>query len=482
MDLKKWGKGGPAMKISFPCPGCGKTLNATDRLSGRRAKCPHCMKVVVVPAVAGPLPPASAKPPPASASAPTPSPSDLPSGAPSRGRSDPSVAKPRPAAAAHVAAATKARQPAAGSARGGRPANAGPAARWQADRSSSGQWPPKYLYCVFGLALLPLAISLMTDSGDAFDERLERTLEASPEAAERFYILIEKDDVDRDDLLELFPAQRIHGAHLGVGSWMHWLYAFLSAGVFFAAILTLFPRGRAEPLHMVAVALGTATLGIVSLLAFQWVAQFARGFNLIGGNVIVLAFFYIVKFIGFSYGAANDPETGFLLSFLGFTCGVGFCEELVKATPVLMHVRGGGNLLWRGVCMWGLASGVGFGVAEGIIYAGDFYNGISSGGTYVIRFVSCVALHAVWAGAVGISVYNRRDMVQADADWGDFLATWILVLGVPMILHGLYDTLLKRDYSGGALLAALLSFAWLIWMIERARAREPEIRRAAAPR
>lgn len=279
--------------------------------------------------------------------------------------------------------------------------------------------------------------------------------------------------VTLDDLLELLPDQRIEGAHLSSASWMHWPYGILSGVGFFSLILGLFPWGKAKPLHLVVVALATATLGILSLLAFQWVANLTQGVILYGRNVIVLLLFYIVKFIGFSYSAANDPEAGFWLSFVGFTCGVGFCEELTKAMPVLLHVRGEGRLRWRGVCMWGLASGIGFGVAEGIMYSRDFYNGVAKGGIYVVRFVSCVGLHATWSAAAAISIYNNRKMVQTDSQWSDLLGTCIKVLGVPIVLHGLYDTLLKRQMEGLALLAAVLSFLWLVFMVERARRHEP---------
>jgi len=49
------------------------------------------------------------------------------------------------------------------------------------------------------------------------------------------------------------------------------------------------------------------------------------------GHGIATLIFYVIKLIGFSYHAADDPENGFLLSFLGFTIGVGLCEEFTKA-------------------------------------------------------------------------------------------------------------------------------------------------------
>lgn len=38
----------PAAKVSFPCPGCGKSMAAPATMTGKRAKCPQCQTVFVV--------------------------------------------------------------------------------------------------------------------------------------------------------------------------------------------------------------------------------------------------------------------------------------------------------------------------------------------------------------------------------------------------------------------------------------------------
>jgi RsiW-degrading membrane proteinase PrsW (M82 family) len=178
--------------------------------------------------------------------------------------------------------------------------------------------------------------------------------------------------------------------------------------------------------------------------------------------------FYIVKFIGFSYHAATDKNTGFWLSFLGFTFGVGLCEEITKALPVIIWLRKDNKLDWRAACSLGLASGVGFGVAEGIMYAGHYYNGVMPFDIYLTRFISCVALHATWTAAVCLMAkQNLAGFDSNDAtDWAKHL---LIIISVPAVLHGLYDTLLKKEMEGYALLIALASFAWLAFMIERSR-------------
>jgi RsiW-degrading membrane proteinase PrsW (M82 family) len=119
--------------------------------------------------------------------------------------------------------------------------------------------------------------------------------------------------------------------------------------------------------------------------------------------------------------------------------------------------------------MWGLASGVGFGVAEGIMYSSRYYNGIHACDIYVIRFVSCVALHAVWSAAVALLIWNNQEKFVRDTHWTDFALAVLMVQGVPMVLHGLYDTMLKKDMQVWALATAVVSFVWLAFLAEYTR-------------
>jgi RsiW-degrading membrane proteinase PrsW (M82 family) len=134
------------------------------------------------------------------------------------------------------------------------------------------------------------------------------------------------------------PNERFEGAHLAHSTWVPWLYALLAATAFLGLILLAFHRGQVNPLHIVLIGLCTATFGIVFLFSVQWMASATDGI-FIRGNWILMLIFYFVKFVGFSYGAADDPSNGFLLSFIGFTFGVGLCEEFTKAMPVIVRAR-----------------------------------------------------------------------------------------------------------------------------------------------
>lgn len=328
----------------------------------------------------------------------------------------------------------------------------------------------RFLYFAVLLAIVPLAVSIAGGEGD-LGERLGQTFATYPETSE---IEVEP-GMDADDLLQRVadttPEHRIIGAHLSTDSWMHWIYALLSAGAFLAIAIFLFERGTANPQQLLGVGATTATLGILSLLLIHFAASFTSGI-LISRNVIVLIIFYVLKFIAFSYHCASDPDNGFLLSFFGYTLGVGLCEELVKAAPVLLRMRSPRGIDWRGACVWGLASGVGFGVAEGIMYSSDSYNGVHAWDAYLVRFVSCVALHAVWSAAVGIMVWHQRNKLAGDLDWKELTLVVLISLSAPMILHGLYDTMLKRDMPALALVTAIVSFAWLAGLIEWTRNQE----------
>jgi len=133
-----------------------------------------------------------------------------------------------------------------------------------------------------------------------------------------------------------------------------------------------------------------------------------------------------------------------------------------------------------------MASGVGFGVAEGLLYSTKMYHGVAPASFYLVRFASCVALHAVWSASVGITIFQSRAVVSrvvgavvfgGNFRWEEIAWPLLRVLGVAMALHGLYDALLTEQWIVPALLVALVSFGWLGWQVESAReqdARQPE--------
>jgi RsiW-degrading membrane proteinase PrsW (M82 family) len=316
--------------------------------------------------------------------------------------------------------------------------------------------------------MLPLVVSLLAKRNDTdlAQQLVESLREAPPDVQIRFQSAIEsKEGVELDDLINIFPEHKLKGAWLSRDTAAHWGMALVATVLYLVFFMFLASDGSAKPEHVLAVGLFTATIGIGALFLIQYIASASGGRIIIGKGLLIIVF-AIFKFIAFSYNAAMDPENGFFLSFLGFTLGVGLCEELVKTAPLLFH-RSTEEKTWRGLFIWGLASGAGFGIAEGILYSGRYYNGVSGPGIYLVRFISCVALHAIWSGSVAITLYLRRDLFDRVEHWRDWIAPMFVVIAIPMALHGLYDTSLKRDLNWLAVVVAAASFGWLAFLSSR---------------
>jgi len=414
--------------VEIQCPQCSKKLKAPTQVAGKSVRCPACETKFAVPA-ARPAPTLRAVP------------------APDQGVK-PELRDPAPARAKPPSLKVR-----AGIAR------------------------PRFFYVLFLLGLTPLALqtfNVASESDAELEQRLQHTVASQPELVEQLEGGLESAEA----FFSMLPEGRIEGAHLPRDTWMHWIYGLIAAATFLGLIRLLFEPGRSTMVQLLLVLALTATVGVISLIAFQWIAEASQGVWLTGRSIVVVLF-YIVKFIGFSYNAALNPENGFALSFFGFTCGVGLCEELTKVIPVVILVRNHG-LDWRAACALGFVSGVGFGVAEGVMYSADMYNGLMTGDIYLTRFVSCVTLHAIWTAAASVMAAEKQDKFETNEGF-DWLTHLLLVISVPAVLHGLYDTLLKRDMPGYALAIAAASFVWLMFVVERARSYDEPASRRFAP-
>ena len=431
------------MPISVRCSACGQGYKAPDQAAGRILKCRVCGEPMTIPSVTvdeedGPLPFQESSSQPADEEhhgAETENPPVMPTQA--------KKSSPRPKRPKRDLASLP-------------PLTTDDPPFWR-----------RHLHWLLVLAMIPLAVSLLTDHDEpTVRERIIITLSEAPEDVQIRVENADESEMTLDGLLKLLPEQRIQGAWLSRTTYAHWGLAAIATVIFFLFLGFLASDGSAEPMHVLAVGLFTATIGIGFLLLVQAIASFTTGRMLVGRSVLVLLF-YIFKFIAFSYDAASNPENGFVLSLFGYTFGVGLCEELVKTLPLLWQGQESRGKSWRTLFIWGLASGAGFGIAEGILYSSRYYNGISGPGIYLVRFLSCVALHAIWSGSVAVTLYLQRDLFAAIDTWYDWIAPILLVIGVPMLLHGLYDTCLKRDLNAMALLVAIASFGWLAFLTSR---------------
>lgn len=260
-------------------------------------------------------------------------------------------------------------------------------------------------------------------------------------------------------------------AFLPRDSKLHWVFAIISAGIFATALALFNDDRKLQTWMLLGIGLATGTVGIFLLLAFQFLAFIFAGRIFIPRNIVGLVIF-VISLIGLSYHFALDPEVSFIPSFFGFVFGVGLCEELVKAIPIVIYLKNAEHTRWRVAMLVGLASGIGFGVSEGVSYSGDMYNGLVGPSTYLVRFLSCVALHSIWAGSVGLLMHADQEVLFEDFDFATVGMFIVKYLSVAMVLHGLYDVLLKQGLPWAALLVALASFGWLAFLVHRSEGSE----------
>ena len=359
----------------------------------------------------------------------------------------------------------------------------------QATRSASRSLIRRRAYFVFALALLPLAIVTVISRHDVLI-RLKSTLDRHPEIVSR---LGESFSIHDGELFDALPESRIDGAWLPRYSLLPLAIALISLLVALLLIVFLFERGGTSFGAVGQVAVITGTVGVILLLAFQQFSWLTLGVLVVGGGLsrvlryfdggklqaLTIAVVIGIQLFAFFYFLADNPDVGFPMSLVGFIFGVGFCEELVKCTPLLFKMDDAYDLDWRGMCALGLASGAGFAAAEGVIYSLQIYNGIYPVAVYIVRFVSCIALHAVWTASVGIGIFKQQNTLQSEGVL-TYLETLGKILALPVALHGLYDAFLKFGWEWPALGIAGLSFAFLAWQIESARRDEARILDAAS--
>lgn len=423
------------MAISFTCPGCNRKLKAPEQATGKTLPCPQCRTIVTVPVV--PSSQDELKPEWLSEEH---APARMKPNSYNLESESQEYEVEKPAAPAPVKRKT-------------------PRHSREVLRAEETPAWMRHLHWVLLLALVPLIISLgfTTNREEALNNLVDSMRDL--DEASRMRLIQAMDQGDDDAMFQALPGHKLKGAWLPHDTKMHWALALGSAFVFFVFLFLLALRGTANLGHLLLTTAFTATVGIFLLLAVQFIAEATQGRIIIGRGIFTILF-YIFKFIGFSYRAALDTDNGFVLSFFGFTFGVGLCEEFCKAIPVLLYLRRD-DANWHGALLWGLASGIGFGIAEGIMYSRDFYNGIYGPGMYFVRFFSCVALHALFSGSVAILLVLMRDKVTEAETWAHSIGMILLAILPTMVLHGLFDTFLKRDLHLGALITAILSFGYL---------------------
>jgi len=450
--------------ISFACEHCGKKLKAPERLICRRINCPACDETLEVVAPAESIE------------------AEIPRAEPVEDRKhavpradnpfaddwlnsddleDPKAKKLRIAERNAKLEAKRAERDAEEIAEPVRKKKAKTAVSAKSNDMESESGQPFRFHWLFLLGLAPLTLFVIWPR-EPLEDRIRRTIESLP---------IEPPELEHanslTDILMALPDHRISGALLARDSLLHWFFGILTTAAYLGLLFAMFPGARRRTFRLLRVGVFTGTIGIVMLLTFQLIASATQAIHLRGRGIFVLVLL-LIQLIGFSYRCAEDPSIGFWGSFFGFTIGVGLCEELCKSVPIWHYLRSARKIGWRGACLTGLASGIGFGISEGIMYSGDMYNGVTDGLTYLVRFVSCVSLHAMWSGSVALMMYRNQHFLDTE-NWSDILFGLLYYMSIAMVLHGLYDTLLKREMAVLALLIGIGSYLWMFYLVRQSR-------------
>lgn len=158
-------------------------------------------------------------------------------------------------------------------------------------------------------------------------------------------------------------------------------------------------------------------------------------FFLTQGTALILVNLQTFPPFSWLYGLT---DSGFILfRFIGFIFGVGFVEETIKALPLLYLIyRAKEPIIPQTLVFYGLISGIGFGVLEGVIYQTGVNKELNYESAFfmnVARLTSLPFLHATWAGIAGyflafanILPKYRKGLI-------------FIAIAVPAVLHGIYD-------------------------------------------
>ncbi len=325
------------------------------------------------------------------------------------------------------------------------------------------------LYLFFILASIPLFLGILFEDTADINTRIEKTIQALPRQAQlranKVYTEYKRDEADLEEVLQVLPDKKIEGAWLPLDSKWHYYFTGMAAVVYLLLLGVLFPKGFSRFHVKVFIAFFTGTAGMALLFLIQSIAASRAAMG--GGGLFGLIF----ALIGIAYNVGDNPDIGFMPLLLANIFGVGLCEELIKALPVFVYFLGRKRIRWHEACAVGMASGLGFGLVEAFTY-GQMYHGLYDQMTYWTRFVSCVVSHGVSTAAAALFLHRFQGLLQGEMTWGDGFLRMLVLISVPMTLHGLYNTFATKNMDGLALATDLFNFGWLAVMIETARDRE----------
>ena len=227
------------------------------------------------------------------------------------------------------------------------------------------------------------------------------------------------------------------------------VYALCSLGLFGLASWWLFDLDSTDRVDT----LSRLCIGGIGGIAILCLLNAAKGHIALADRYFGAPAGLVFSLFGLTSFFAESTSVPMWLSIVGYTVNVGLTEEAAKAIAARTDVHD--RLRTRAAL--GFCSGIGFGVAEALIYSSD-YAGSADWTLYLVRFVFCVGLHGAMSGMA---------VLLLPEDWWEIERWWYTALCLLPIafLHGAYDALLMRDQSIWAGVVATFTVAVLpVWV------------------
>ena len=251
----------------------------------------------------------------------------------------------------------------------------------------------------------------------------------------------------------------------------------------------------------ISICLITATVGILLLgLVQSWVLPTGNWTSVaksaVGGNKTETMINLGVLFVKWSYGRVYDPDASVVSKFIGYICGVGFCEETTKLLPLFLIIVFRKklpfkiDLSFRSFLMLGFFSGLGFGIGEALSSSyclvpspGPMpqYNQAmatlwyqeqmewlsnSSLSGQIGRWFACVPSHALYTVVDAAFLWMLHSRIACEQEPRIKFAWFAACVATIAVLHGIYDVLCGIPYMGFLMDAASLVVLW--WCVRLA--------------
>lgn len=153
-------------------------------------------------------------------------------------------------------------------------------------------------------------------------------------------------------------------------------------------------------------------------------------------------------------------SSNFLSRALGMFFAVGINEEICKAAIIFWLVKRPGSILApQTVVFYGMISGLGFGIYEGVSYQQTINRELGVDAAYflnIARLTSLPFLHAIWTGIA--AYFISFSVLVPKKKYG----LWILAIVTPATLHAIYNTFGWNIIGlGSGLLGVVLLMSYL---------------------